>query len=153
MLSVSRCKRRLCPRASELLQGHGVQGKLAYLAVPSSTFCLQEKILFNPVLRTPSFPPSLAFPPLLPSGLPVLSSSVATPWTVACQVPGALAFSSKNAGVGCHPLLQGILPTGGLKRHLLLGRWVLYRRATCEDCFSPLMFLNQFMIPDFPATP
>ena len=34
----------------------------------------------------------------------------------------------KNAGVGCHALLQGIFPTQGSNPHLLylLGRWVLY---------------------------
>ena len=33
---------------------------------------------------------------------------LATLWTVARQAPLYLGFSSKNAGVGCHALLQGI---------------------------------------------
>ena len=36
---------------------------------------------------------------------------------------------SKNTGVGCHALLQGIFPTQGSNArllHLLIGRWVLY---------------------------
>ena len=31
-----------------------------------------------------------------------------TPWTVACQAPLSMEFSSKNIGVGCRALLQGI---------------------------------------------
>ena len=52
----------------------------------------------------------------------VLSHSVwlfATPWTVAHQVLLSLGFSSKNTGVGCYVLLQGIFPTQGLNPHLL----------------------------------
>ena len=36
-----------------------------------------------------------------------------TLWTVAHQVPLSLRFSSKNTGVGCHILLQGIFLTQG----------------------------------------
>ena len=36
-----------------------------------------------------------------------------TPWTVAHQAPLSVGFSSKNTGVGCHALLQGIFPTQG----------------------------------------
>ena len=38
-------------------------------------------------------------------------------------------FPGKNAGVGCHALLQGIFPTQGLNRcllHLLHCRWIPY---------------------------
>ena len=35
-------------------------------------------------------------------------------------------FPGKNAGMGCHFLLQGIFLTQGLNLHLLLGRWILY---------------------------
>ena len=41
----------------------------------------------------------------------------------------------KNTGVGCHPLLQGIIPTQGLNLHLLRllhCRWILYHCATRE---------------------
>ena len=68
----------------------------AYLVVLSSTFCLQEKIVFNPILGTPSFPLSLAFPPLLLCGLPVVSNSIVTLWTVVCQAPVALGFSRQE---------------------------------------------------------
>ena len=39
-----------------------------------------------------------------------MSNSV-TPWTVARQAPLSMEFPSKNTGVGCHFLLQGILLT------------------------------------------
>ena len=42
-----------------------------------------------------------------------------TPWTIACQAPLSMDFPGKNAGVGCHFLLQGIFPTQGLNPHLL----------------------------------
>ena len=41
-------------------------------------------------------------------------------------------FPGKNAGVGCHFLLQGIFPTQGLNPCLLLSRWILYHWATRE---------------------
>ena len=41
------------------------------------------------------------------------------PWTVACQAPLSMGFSSKNTGVGCHVLLQGIFPTQRFCSHLL----------------------------------
>ena len=34
--------------------------------------------------------------------------TLVTPWTVACQAPFSMGFPSKNAGVGCHFLHQGI---------------------------------------------
>ena len=37
----------------------------------------------------------------------------ATPWTVACQAPLSQDSPGKNPGVGCHFLLQGIIPTQG----------------------------------------
>ena len=43
----------------------------------------------------------------------------ATPWTVACQALCPWNFPVKNAGVGCHFLLQGIFPTQGLNTSLL----------------------------------
>ena len=36
-----------------------------------------------------------------------------TLWTIACQAPLSMRFSSKNTGVGCHFLLQGIFLTQG----------------------------------------
>ena len=42
-----------------------------------------------------------------------------TPWTVACQDPLSWDSPGKNTEMGCHALLQGILPTQGLNPHLL----------------------------------
>ena len=46
-----------------------------------------------------------------------------------CWFPGSSLHGdsqSKNAGVGCHVLLQGIFPTQGLNPGLPHCRWVLY---------------------------
>ena len=46
----------------------------------------------------------------------------AIPWTVVYPVPLSMEFSRKNAGVGCHFLLQGVFPMQGsnlLFLHLL----------------------------------
>ena len=40
-----------------------------------------------------------------------MTDSFVTPWTI---VPLSMGFPSKNTGVGCHALLQGIFPTQGL---------------------------------------
>ena len=45
---------------------------------------------------------------------------IATLWKVACQASLSMQFSSKNTGVGCHALLQGIFPTHGLNQLLHL---------------------------------
>ena len=37
----------------------------------------------------------------------------------------SMGFSSKNTGVGCHVLLQGIFPTQELNPHLLHWWWIL----------------------------
>ena len=42
-----------------------------------------------------------------------------TLWTVAHWLLCLWDSPGKNAGVGCHALLQGILPTRGLNKHLL----------------------------------
>ena len=42
----------------------------------------------------------------------VMANSFATPWIIACQAPLSMGFSSKNTGVGCHFLLQGVFLTG-----------------------------------------
>ena len=45
--------------------------------------------------------------------------------------PGSsVHFSSKNIGVCCHALLQGIFPIQGSNLHLLHCRWILYYWAT-----------------------
>ena len=45
----------------------------------------------------------------------VVSDSLATPWTAACQDPLSIGFPSKNPGVGCHFLLQDIFPDPGIE--------------------------------------
>ena len=45
--------------------------------------------------------------------------TLATPWTVAHQVPLSRGFPGKNTGVNSHFLLQGIFPTQGWNPHLL----------------------------------
>ena len=46
----------------------------------------------------------------------VLSNSFATPWNADCQAPLSRGFPSKNTGVGCYFLLQGMdLPDPGIK--------------------------------------
>ena len=35
----------------------------------------------------------------------------ATPWMATCQAPLSMVFSGKNTRVGCHLLLQGIIPS------------------------------------------
>ena len=54
-----------------------------------------------------------------------LFSTLALPQTVACQGPLSWDFPSKNTGVGCHFLLQGIFPTLGSNLGLPHWRWVL----------------------------
>ena len=49
----------------------------------------------------------------------------ATPWTIACQAPLSMGFS-RNTGVGCHFLLQGIFPTQGSNPGLLHCRQTPY---------------------------
>ena len=52
--------------------------------------------------------------------------TLATPWTVALQAPLSMDFPGKNAGVGCHFLLQGIFLTQGSNSGLLHCRQILY---------------------------
>ena len=42
-----------------------------------------------------------------------------TPWIMAHQAPLSMKFYSKNIGVGCHFLIQGIFPTQGLSPSIL----------------------------------
>ena len=58
----------------------------------------------------------------------VVSNSV-TPWTVAHQASLSMEFFSKNTGVCCHSLLQGIFPTQGLNLGLSYCRHILYCRS------------------------
>ena len=47
---------------------------------------------------------------------------------IATQAPLSMGFSSKNTGVGCRFLFQGIFPTQGtcVSYTSCIGRWVLY---------------------------
>ena len=48
-----------------------------------------------------------------------MSDSLAAPKTAACQAPLCMGFPSKNTGVGCHFLFQGIFLTQGLNLRFL----------------------------------
>ena len=50
----------------------------------------------------------------------------ATLWTVAHQAALFMEFSRLKTGVGCHSLLEGIIPTQGLNPGLLHCRQILY---------------------------
>ena len=59
------------------------------------------------------------------------------------RLPCSWNSPGKNTGVGCHALLQGILPVQWLNPNhwrLQYSRWILYCRATGEavNCLSPL---------------
>ena len=60
----------------------------------------------------------------------------ATPWTVVRQVPLSRDFPNKNAGMGCHFLLQGIFPTQGSNLRLLC---LLHCRRTLYHWGSPIL--------------
>ena len=51
--------------------------------------------------------------------------------TVAHQAPLSMDFPSKNTGVGCHALPQGIFPP---RDQTCTDRWILYHGATWEAC-------------------
>ena len=48
-----------------------------------------------------------------------LSLTLKTPWTGARQAPLSMGFPRQEYGVGCHFLLQGIVPNQGSNPHLL----------------------------------
>ena len=56
----------------------------------------------------------------------VMSNSLRPPWTVAHQAFLCVEFFRQESGVGNHSLLQGIVPTQGLKLGLLHCRQILY---------------------------
>ena len=57
----------------------------------------------------------------------LLLSDSETPWTAARQAPLLWDSPGKNAGVGCHVLLQGIFPTQESNLSPLHCRQILYR--------------------------
>ena len=63
-----------------------------------------------------------------------------TPWTVTLQTPLSIGFSSKNTGVGCHCLLQGIFLSEGSKLGLLHFGW-MPSRLSCQG--SPKVMVGR----------
>ena len=61
-----------------------------------------------------------------------------TPWTVVYQAPPFMGFSSKNIGVGCYFLPQGLFLIHGSNLGLLHCRQTLYLWATIEALWSQL---------------
>ena len=57
----------------------------------------------------------------------------ATPWTVTHQAPLSMGFPSKNPGVGCLFLLQGIFLTQGSNLGLLHYRQSLFHLSHSES--------------------
>ena len=55
-------------------------------------------------------------------------------WTVACQAPLSIGFSSKSTRLGCHALLQGFFPTQGLSQ----GSCTVGRFFTTEPPGKPI---------------
>ena len=53
-----------------------------------------------------------------------------TPWTVACQLPLSMGFPRQEDWSGLPFPSPGDLPDPGSNPNLLLGRWILYLRAT-----------------------
>ena len=49
-----------------------------------------------------------------------------TQWAVACQAPLSMDSPSKNTGVGCHSLFQGIFQTQGSNVGLLHSKQIPY---------------------------
>ena len=80
--------------------------------------------------------------PVEPQGKPKTDS--ATPWT---NIPGSSVHgdsSGKNAGVGCHALLQGIFPTQGLNPGLPHCRQTLLSSETPGKSESCQVVSNSF---------
>jgi len=75
----------------------------------------------------------------------VMSDSL---WSMDCSLPGSSVYGSflrKNAGVGCHFLLQGIFPTQGSNLRLLrllLCRWILHCWAMEEAIYWSIFDLQ-----------
>ena len=59
-----------------------------------------------------------------------------TTWTVAGQAPLSMGFSGKKTGVGCHSLLQGILPTQESNLGLLHRRQILYQNKVISHIMT-----------------
>ena len=71
----------------------------------------------------------------------------ATPWITACPAHLSMGFSRQNTGVGCHPLLQGILPTQGSNPFLL---YLLHCRQSHHWATGEAYLIN-FLSPFLPT--
>ena len=63
----------------------------------------------------------------------------ATLWTVACQAPLSMNSSGKNAGLGCHALLQGLFSTKNwtcISYDCCIGREVLPLTPHCKPLYT-----------------
>ena len=72
----------------------------------------------------------------------------ATPWTVAHQDPLSMDSPGKNAGVGCHFLLQGVFLTQGLNPGLPHCRQALYQLSHQGAVLLKEIY-PQFQTPSF----
>ena len=70
--------------------------------------------------------------------------TLVTPWTVANEAPLSIGCTGKNAGVGCHVLLQGIFPTQGLNSGLLHYRQIFLSSQTLG---KPIQLYTCFLFP------
>ena len=68
---------------------------------------------------------------------------LATPWTVACQVPLSMGFPGKNTRVGYHFLLQGIFLTLGSKPGFLHCKQIVYHLSHQGSSWWFLIFVYQ----------
>ena len=86
---------------------------------------------------------------------------LATPWTVALQIPLSMGFPGKSTGMGCHFLLQRIFPAQCSNLGILHCRWILYQLsyqgspsicccAVTESCLTPCDPMD-CSIPGFPV--
>ena len=62
-----------------------------------------------------------------------------TSWTVACQAPLSMGFSSKNIGVGCHFLLQS-QPMDWTRLSYIVG--IFFTASATEELFLTLFSFN-----------
>ena len=67
-----------------------------------------------------------------------------TPWTVAPQSPPSMGFPSKNTGVGCNFLYQGIFPTQRLNLVSCTGMWIFYHWAISGKWIHVYVWLSSF---------
>ena len=62
-----------------------------------------------------------------------------------CSMPGSMGFPGKNSGVGCHFLLQGILPRPGIKlvSPALAGDSLPLSHQKCPNCmYIPFLSIH-----------